>query len=178
MFVCWSVCCGSAKHYLGMEILCCQLRISTSPTLSPSPWRESVSNSDLSVPAPPTGQSDSGSTSSPIAIVISPASPASKPPRNQTSQGGFILFACPWRDLTQNAHSSSLLIRALIWLGLTVAHSLTQLFLIIYFFHLPGIVTKSVLSKTPTCFLGMHVALSIIWFSSFLSRCNDCLDVY
>ncbi|XP_058654718.1 ensconsin isoform X8 [Onychostoma macrolepis] len=32
------------------------------------------------------GQSDSGSTSSPIAIVISPASPASKPPRNQTSQ--------------------------------------------------------------------------------------------
>ncbi|ROL51742.1 Ensconsin [Anabarilius grahami] len=70
----------------GMEILCCQLRISTSPTLSPSPWRESVSNSDLSVPAPPTGQSDSGSTSSPIAIVISPASPASKPPRNQTSQ--------------------------------------------------------------------------------------------
>ncbi|XP_042594412.1 ensconsin isoform X10 [Cyprinus carpio] len=32
------------------------------------------------------GQSDSGSTSTPIAIVISPASPASKPPRNQTSQ--------------------------------------------------------------------------------------------
>ncbi|XP_050983984.1 LOW QUALITY PROTEIN: ensconsin [Labeo rohita] len=32
------------------------------------------------------GQSDSGSTSSPIAIVISPASPATKPPRNQTSQ--------------------------------------------------------------------------------------------
>ncbi|XP_043112556.1 ensconsin isoform X2 [Puntigrus tetrazona] len=32
------------------------------------------------------GQSDSGSTSSPVAIVISPASPASKPPRNQTSQ--------------------------------------------------------------------------------------------
>ncbi|XP_077092297.1 uncharacterized protein map7d3 isoform X3 [Siphateles boraxobius] len=32
------------------------------------------------------GQSDSGSSSSLIAIVISPASPASKPPRNQTSQ--------------------------------------------------------------------------------------------
>ncbi|XP_056327990.1 ensconsin isoform X7 [Danio aesculapii] len=32
------------------------------------------------------GQSDNGPTSSPIAIVISPASPASKPPRNQTSQ--------------------------------------------------------------------------------------------
>ncbi|KAK2891192.1 hypothetical protein Q8A67_013835 [Cirrhinus molitorella] len=32
------------------------------------------------------GQSDSGSASSPIAIVICPASPASKPPRNQTSQ--------------------------------------------------------------------------------------------
>ncbi|XDV37201.1 hypothetical protein PO909_006846 [Leuciscus waleckii] len=32
------------------------------------------------------GQSDSGSSSSQIAIVISPASPASKPPRNQTSQ--------------------------------------------------------------------------------------------
>uniref|UniRef100_A0A9J7XYJ8 MAP7 domain containing 3 n=1 Tax=Cyprinus carpio carpio TaxID=630221 RepID=A0A9J7XYJ8_CYPCA len=32
------------------------------------------------------GQSDSGSTSTPIAIVISPASPASKPARNQTSQ--------------------------------------------------------------------------------------------
>ncbi|XP_067242836.1 ensconsin isoform X14 [Chanodichthys erythropterus] len=32
------------------------------------------------------GQSDSGSTSSPIAIVISPASPVAKPPRNQTSQ--------------------------------------------------------------------------------------------
>ncbi|XP_016423387.1 ensconsin-like [Sinocyclocheilus rhinocerous] len=32
------------------------------------------------------GQSDSGSASSPIAIVISPASPATKPPRNQTSQ--------------------------------------------------------------------------------------------
>ncbi|XP_059371613.1 ensconsin isoform X10 [Carassius carassius] len=32
------------------------------------------------------GQSDSGSTSTPIAIVISPASPAAKPPRNQTSQ--------------------------------------------------------------------------------------------
>uniref|UniRef100_A0A671M250 Ensconsin-like n=1 Tax=Sinocyclocheilus anshuiensis TaxID=1608454 RepID=A0A671M250_9TELE len=32
------------------------------------------------------GQSDSGSASSLITIVISPASPASKPPRNQTSQ--------------------------------------------------------------------------------------------
>uniref|UniRef100_A0A672PL52 MAP7 domain containing 3 n=1 Tax=Sinocyclocheilus grahami TaxID=75366 RepID=A0A672PL52_SINGR len=32
------------------------------------------------------GQSDSGSASSPIAIVISPASPATKPPRSQMSQ--------------------------------------------------------------------------------------------
>ncbi|XP_051505150.1 ensconsin-like isoform X2 [Myxocyprinus asiaticus] len=32
------------------------------------------------------GQSDSGSTSSPISIVVSPASPVSKPPRIQTSQ--------------------------------------------------------------------------------------------
>ncbi|XP_057205043.1 ensconsin isoform X7 [Triplophysa rosa] len=32
------------------------------------------------------GQTDSGSTSSPVAIVISPASPVSKPPRSQTSQ--------------------------------------------------------------------------------------------
>ncbi|XP_073676060.1 uncharacterized protein map7d3 isoform X5 [Garra rufa] len=32
------------------------------------------------------GQSDSGSASSPIAIVICPASPATKPPRKQTSQ--------------------------------------------------------------------------------------------
>ncbi|XP_016306391.1 MAP7 domain-containing protein 2-like isoform X3 [Sinocyclocheilus anshuiensis] len=47
---------------------------------------ERVSNSDLSVPAPPTGQSDSGSAFFPIAIVISPASPATKPPRNQTPQ--------------------------------------------------------------------------------------------
>ncbi len=59
---------------------------------------ENVSNSDLSVPAPPTGQSDSGSASSLIAIVISPASPVSKPPRNQTSQGG--LYSLPAHGVT------------------------------------------------------------------------------
>lgn len=100
--------CDFAQHYLEMEISCCQLRFSTSLTLSME--RESVSNSDLSVPAPPTGQSDSGSSSSQIAIVISPASPASKPPRNQTSQGG--LYCLPAHDVTWHKKSCPLILFA------------------------------------------------------------------
>lgn len=171
--------CDFAQHYLGMEISCCQLRFSTSLTLSVE--RESVSNSDLSVPAPPTGQSDSGSSSSLVAIVISPASPASKPPRNQTSQGG--LYCLPAHGVTWHkklAHSSSLLIRALIWLGLYLLffHSLTQFFYNKIFSSLARDCNKECSLQSTYLGSGMHVASSFIWLSPFLSRCNDCLNVY
>lgn len=71
-------------------------------SISPSLWRVFISHSNLFVPAHPTGESDGGPASSPVTIVISPASPVSKPPRNQTPQGGQYLLACSeWHSLAQ-----------------------------------------------------------------------------
>ncbi|KAK1804052.1 hypothetical protein P4O66_020099 [Electrophorus voltai] len=62
------------------------------------------------------GESDGGpassSSSSPVTVVISPASPVSRPPRSQTPQGGQYLLACPeWHSLAQTGTNSPSLSR-------------------------------------------------------------------
>lgn len=71
-----------------------------------------VTLSYVSLHAPPTGESDSGPTSSPVTIVVSPASPVSKPARSHTPQGGQCLLASngiAWHKLALSPLSFSLM---------------------------------------------------------------------